>query len=318
MTSKAALRRNGNTWQAVISLPTRSIRIGIGGRGKSRAEMQAVADSAQAQVDAELDLTNRPPLSDCGELWLSSREWSPRTLSGHTRVLCDLTESLGNPRGCDVKSIDLIRWRSAIIGCEATRCRQSRVVRALFGWLETAGIIEKSPARVLRTTAPTKPPEERYIPLDPVRLIEAADAHHRQCLALLAYAGLRLGEAHRLRWVDIGTDRITIRTERGIEGSKQAHRVCRLDPELKRILVGADRASPPHGLREGASHRDIQRVIAQVAATINEPVTANSLRRWRAVSWHTKYPSHVVCAWLGHTEAVARSHYLKPTEEFYQ
>ena len=30
------------------------------------------------------------------------------------------------------------------------------------------------------------------------------------------------------------------------------------------------------------------------------------------------YPSHVVCAWIGNSEAVARKHYLQVTDEHFQ
>ena len=72
-------------------------------------------------------------------------------------------------------------------------------MRDLFSWLEQAEVIFKNPSKILRASAPVTSPEERYIPADVATLIGATPMNHQQCVALLLYSGLRLGEAHRLR-----------------------------------------------------------------------------------------------------------------------
>ena len=118
------VNKNGNTWQASIVVDGITRRVGIGCRGMTRTAAKAKAVLIQAQADAAADLRAKPTLSDCVVLWLGSREWSPRTLVGHTAVTRSLVEHLGNPRGCDVTPVALAHWRNKIVGCEATRCRQ--------------------------------------------------------------------------------------------------------------------------------------------------------------------------------------------------
>lgn len=42
-----------------------------------------------------------------------------------------------------------------------------------------------------------------------------------------------------------------------------------------------------------------------------------NLRASRAIELSETYPAHVVFAWMGHTEAVSRKHYLRPTAEHF-
>jgi hypothetical protein len=60
------------------------------------------------------------------------------------------------------------------------------------------------------------------------------------------------------------------------------------------------------------------RLITLVGERMGKPLTANAMRRWRANEWRRTYPDFVVNAWLGHTEAVARSTYLTPTKDYYR
>ncbi len=44
----------------------------------------------------------------------------------------------------------------------------------------------------------------------------------------------------------------------------------------------------------------------------------SNLRSTRQTELAESWPNHVVCAWIGNSEAVARKHYLQVTEEHFQ
>lgn len=319
----ASVHSNGTSWQAVVTLPGgRTVRLGVGGKAKvTREQAQAAALDVERAAANAADLHARPTLRTCADLWLGHRDWAPLTLRSHRRIVDGLCNMLPNVRAADVTALDLARWRSGVPGCEATRCKASRVVRALFRWLADAGVIDRNPSRSLRGRAPMTPPEEKYTPTDIGDVLRAAHqvGTEAECLcALIMYTGMRRGEAVRLRWDDVHADRITVRTERGVEGSKQRHRTVRLEPALADHLrtLRAD-GTLPCGMRK-RSASNAGRLIAQVADRMGVPLTANAMRRWRANTWRRTYPDFVVNAWLGHTEAVARSTYLTPTEDYYR
>jgi integrase len=319
----ASVHSNGTSWQAVVTLPGgRTVRLGVGGKAKvTREQAQAAADGVEAAAVEAADLHARPTVRACVDLWLGHREWAPLTLTSHRRITDGLCSILHGMRAADVTALDLARWRASVPGCEATRCKASRVVRALFRWLHDAGVVERNPARSLRGRAPMTPPEEKYTPTTLGEVLEAAHAVGTQaeCLCyLIMLTGMRRGEAVRLRWDDVLEDRIIVRTERGVEGSKQRHRTVRLEPMLRAHLrhMQADGVLPCGMLTRSLSNAG--RLITLVGERMGKPLTANAMRRWRANEWRRTYPDFVVNAWLGHTEAVARSTYLTPTEDYYR
>ncbi|MBA3481221.1 MAG: hypothetical protein H0T51_05340, partial [Pirellulales bacterium] len=48
------------------------------------------------------------------------------------------------------------------------------------------------------------------------------------------------------------------------------------------------------------------------------PRVFHNMRSTRQTELEEIFPSHVVCAWLGNSEAVARKHYLQVTESHYE
>lgn len=318
----ASVHSNGTSWHAVVALPGgRTVRLGVGGKASvTREQAEQAAARIEQAAETAADLHARPTLAACCDLWIGHRPWAPLTLRSHRRILRSVCDALPGVRAADVTALDLVRWRAGIAGCEATRCKASRVVRAMFRWLTDSSVIDRSPARTLRDRPPVVPPEEKWTPADPDAVMQAARATSpaaTMLCGLILYTGMRRGEAIRLRWPDVLPDRIVIRTERGVEGSKQRHRTCRIDAELRAVWGGAPREIPPCGILH-PTPSVAGRLIAAVGERLGAPLTANSMRRWRAASWRRMYPDYVVNAWLGHTEAVARAAYLNPTEEHYR
>ena len=57
--------------------------------------------------------------------------------------------------------------------------------------------------------------------------------------------------------------------------------------------------------------------IIQRAGLTPWPKLWHNLRSTRQTELAEKYPEHVVCAWLGNSQAVARRHYLQVTDEHF-
>ena len=61
----------------------------------------------------------------------------------------------------------------------------------------------------------------------------------------------------------------------------------------------------------------LQRIIAK-AGLKSWPKLWQNLRATRETELAETYPMHVVCAWIGDTQAVAQKHYLQVTDEHYE
>lgn len=58
--------------------------------------------------------------------------------------------------------------------------------------------------------------------------------------------------------------------------------------------------------------------IPERAGIASWPKLFHNLRSTRQTELEEKFPSHVVCAWLGNSESVARKHYLQLTDEHFE
>lgn len=156
-------------------------------------------------------------------------------------------------------------------------------------------------------------------------VIEAApDAEWRLIFALARYAGLRIpSELEELKWSDVNWSRgrLTIRVPKLAHHAGKETRVVPIFAELRPYLDAAY-----HEAEEGAVYvvprarggRNLRRYAEQVierAGVEKWPKLFQNLRSSREVELMREYPAHVVLAWIGHTAAVARSHYLHATDE---
>ncbi len=164
---------------------------------------------------------------------------------------------------------------------------------------------------------------QHFIDRDVIRrVIDAApDAEWRLLIALSRYGGLRCPSEHMaLTWADVDWDRGRVR----VPSSKTEHlpggdhRFIPLFPELRPYLTDAMELAEP-----GAVHvitryrRPNQNLRTQLLRIIDRsgergwPKLWHNLRSSRQTELEEQFPTHVVCAWLGNSEAVARAHYLQ-------
>ncbi|HEX6983770.1 MAG TPA: site-specific integrase, partial [Planctomycetaceae bacterium] len=217
--------------------------------------------------------------------------------------------------------------RGGPLGSNTVAMRVSRA-KAFFAAAVEKELIDRNPFAGLSGNVRGNPARQRFITRDEIEAVLSAcpDAEWRLIFALSRFGGLRCPSEHMaLRWSDIDWERgrITVsspKTER-IEGKE--YRVTPIFPELRPYLEAAfDRAEP------GAEFVLVRRANRNVRASLHGyakriirraglapwPRVFHNLRSSRQSELEAKFPTHVVCGWLGNSPAVAREHYLQITD----
>ncbi|HEY2837801.1 MAG TPA: site-specific integrase, partial [Pirellulales bacterium] len=183
-------------------------------------------------------------------------------------------------------------------------------------------------------------PDKSYFvtPAEIATVIEAAPDHHwRLIIALARWGGLRTpSETLSLRWQDIDWERsrINVQSPKTERFANKGSRVIPLFPELLPYLRdsfdaaedGAVYVVNPRyrkGLQRDRGWRDcnlrnMMLLILKRAGVKPWGRLFHNLRSSRQTELANKHPAHVVCSWLGNTEAVARQHYLQVTSEHFE
>ena len=100
-------------------------------------------------------------------------------------------------------------------------------------------------------------------------------------------------------------------------------RIVPILDELRPYLVDAFEIAKDKTAHVIATHRNrnhrtrILKIIARAGLTA-WPKAFHNLRASRQTELEDKFPSHVVCAWLGNSRSVAEKHYLQVTEEHFE
>ena len=249
----------------------------------------------------------------------------PATRALHARTFDLLMEAFGDVPLASIGKRQAQEFRLYLVDrryVDSTICKHVRTAKTLWKTAIDWEYAASCPWQGVRSTAPIKDVTDRQ-PLsvdEGEALIAAAGARWRAVVAVLFYAGLRRGEATRLRWddIDFESGRIVVRNPEGRQTSKKRSRTVRLEPRLADILSRCDQSHPlvvgaGCSERSGLSH--IVRTIGQRAGIPG--VTPQILRQARSTIWFSDFPSHVAAAWMGHSAEVARRHYLGVPDAFY-
>jgi len=182
------------------------------------------------------------------------------------------------------------------------------------------------------------PNKERFITADETtKLLDKCPNHHWKAIVALArYGGLRCpSEVLSLRWQDIDWDagRIVVQSPKTEHHPGKECRVIPLFPELRPILADAFDLAPEGavyvvdermrassyckaGWRNCNLRTTFEKIIKRASLT-PWPRLFHNLRSSRQTELAESFPSHVVCDWLGNSEAVAREHYLQTTDDHF-
>jgi integrase len=161
------------------------------------------------------------------------------------------------------------------------------------------------------------------------KVLEACpDAQWKLLFALSRFGGLRCPSEHLgLRWGDIDWEhgRMTVRSPKTERHEGKASRVVPIFPELKPHLDAVWDAAPEDAEFVITKYRDsnsnlrtqLQRIMARAGISA-WPKLFQNLRSTRQTELAETFPAHVVCAWMGNSEAVAKEHYLQVTDEHFK
>lgn len=331
------LNSNGAYWQARIVAPNgRAVVRSVGSkknmtRAQARARAQEFADDVDAHHGKKLTLRG----------WCITYEQQRTVLAESTqRVVAQASRRLvkffGAGRTIDtVTRADAAEWRASLATglSEATICKLTRHALAIFKLAHDQDLVRFNPFDRLPTRPPVMQREAQPVTQEKVAaLLDACpSASWRSLIGLCAYAGLRRGEAVRLRWAHLGWSghRLAVHPEQDRVTTKQRHRYVRLEPVLESILLdhydqleawdGEDDELQDDRIYQGPRY-DLHRGIVRIFAAARVDLWAkpfHSMRAWRATTWKQTYPEYVVDSWLGHSQEVSRAHYLTIPEHLY-
>lgn len=169
----------------------------------------------------------------------------------------------------------------------------------------------------------------RFIDLETSAKVFAAcpNAEWRLIFALSRFGGVRCpSETLSIRWSDVDWKNQRIRvpspkTEH-IEGKES--RMISLFPELRPHLEAARAEAEPgaeyvvmryRSVRQNLSTQ-FERIVCR-AGIEPWPKLFQNLRSTRETELMEAFPAHVVCAWIGNSEAIAQKHYLQITDDHF-
>ena len=258
-------------------------------------------------------------------LLVRESELDAATMKAHRRTADLLREFfVGNPRLDDLHhtlATDWRRWLRTDRGLgESTACKHSRIAKVIARNAIRERLAAVNPFEHLVGTAPRGEAwDRRMISHEEMLAVEAACPLAGRLVALGWFAGLRTSEAVHLQWSHVEDDRLHVVPRGGRRTTKQRRRIVRVEPGLHARLRGWARETlTVSGVPEAGKRHSVHRLLAAACKRADlEPFTMQDLRRTRDTLWHEAFPSHVACAWIGHSEQVARDHYLAVPEHYY-
>ncbi len=214
---------------------------------------------------------------------------------------------------------------------DATVRKMCGVARQFFRYAMKRRIIASNPfdSSNIKTKVKGNQTSFRFItPEESKSILDACpNAEWRLIFALSRFGGLRCpSEILSLRWehIDWENDRIVVQQSK-VERWGSPQRNVPIFPELRpHLLTVAEEAEPGTKwlitrYRHANSNlrTEFNRIVRKAGLT-PWPKLFNNLRKSRQTELTDRFAEHVVCAWMGNSEQVAREHYLHVTEEHFR
>lgn len=233
-------------------------------------------------------------------------------------------------------------YKMALIGeklASMTIRKRLQFAKTVFRAMVKHRLIDSNPFAEVGIQATMDPDRQRFIGReDTAKLLEAApDCTWRTIIALSRFGGLRCpSEVLSLQWqaIDWAAGKMRVTSPKTEHHPGKESRMVPIFPELRPILEEAFEAAPegavyvcgeryraaamgPHGWRNCNMRTQFERIVKR-AGLKPWPRLFHNLRATRQTELAERFPSHVVCDWLGNSEDIARKHYLQTTDEHLQ
>ena len=217
-------------------------------------------------------------------------------------------------------------YRAALLTqklAEATTRKRCSDARVWFRYAMRHGLIRSNPFECVATAAIATGKLTYISEADGKAVIgQLADPDLRLLFALARWGGLRIvSEPKAMTWdcIDWAKNRITVKSPKTARHPGHEQRIIPMFPELVEHLQAAfDRAEPGEiyvlpmlHQKSSAALRDPIFAAIKRAGLTKWPRLWHNLRSSRQTDLEAKFPSHVVCAWLGNSTSIARRHYLQ-------
>jgi integrase len=200
-----------------------------------------------------------------------------------------------------------------------------RRARQFFKAAVRRRVIDRNPFEEVRCGSQANPARKHFVTRETIEAVLAACPNHdwRLIFAFARYAGLRIpSELEELKWSDVNWERnrITVRVPKKAHLAGHEERIVPIFAELRPHLEAAFDAAEPgavYVVPRARGGRNLRRYAEQVLDRASVPKWPKLFVNCRAsleIELLERFPAHVVFAWLGHTAAVARSHYLSTTD----
>jgi len=256
------------------------------------------------------------------------------TVYGHTRR--NLIDFFGAGKLLrEITPGDADEWRLYLAEqglAESTTRRRCGIAKQFFRTAERKRLIRSNPFSDLKSAGQANPAKFYFITREETQKVIHAcpDAQWRLIFALSRYTGLRCPSEHlNLRWSDIDWQgsRMTVRSPKTEHHPGGESRVVPIFPELRPYLEAVfDEAEPGTDLvisryeyrgRNTNLRTQLLKIIRR-AGLEPWPKLFQNLRSTRETELSEKFPMHVVCKWIGNTQAVAAKHYLQVTDDHFK
>ena len=253
------------------------------------------------------------------------------TMLAYQKVRRRLVDYFGKDRRLiDITVGEAKQWRRQLLEsglAEGTVNRSAGTAIQFFNEAVDLKAIEVNPFKGLPTVVRGNQERFSYVEQNTIEKVLdfCPDAEWRLLVGLARYGGLRVpSEALLLKWEDVALDgkTMTVTSPKTEHYEGKGTRQCPVFPELRilieeaREVASADSEFMIQRYRDSSQNLRTQfKRIIKKAGIEPWPKLWQNLRSTRVTELTDDFPEHVVVQWLGHSEKVAREHYLQVTDE---
>lgn len=232
----------------------------------------------------------------------------------------------------DITAGDAEDFRQHLIGKHKSQNTVRRSIGRARQFMNDAmkrGLIDKNPFEGMAASVRANHERFFYVTREMAQKVLDAcpDVQWRLIFAFARFGGMRCpSEVLSVKWEDINWEhgKIRVPSPKTEHHEGGASRLIPMFPELRPLLLEAFEEACEGDEYVIARYRSansnlrtqLHRIIRR-AGLEPWPKAFQNLRSTRETELAEEYPIHVVCKWIGNTQAVAATHYLQTTDEHF-